>query len=414
MTGNRATRGRMILAMVLTYMVFAMLLNSVGTLILQSTRAFGVGKGAVSVLDAYKDLPIALVSFLVASLLPKLGYRRAMMLGLAIVGCACIAMPLVDAFWTVKVLLAATGAAFALVKVSVYSAIGLLTEDRQAHAGLTNVIEGWFMVGVLVGPWLFGLSIGMQTDPRDPAWLDVYWWLAAACLGAIALLASCELDESAAHDGGDGTRAFDMFRLLARPLVLVFLASAFLYVLVEQGINTWLPTFNNEILHLPTVTSVQLASLFAAATAVGRLGAGCALRALPWHVLLAACIVATGTLVLLALPMARGVATPVQPGWWNAPLVAFVFPLIGLFLAPIYPMINSAILSALPKNRHAAMTGLSVVFSAMGGSTGSYLTGRAFAHFGGETAFYLSLLPLGLLLVAILLMRRKVHGLSVS
>lgn len=58
-------------------------------------------------------------------------------------------------------------------------------------------------------------------------------------------------------------------------------------------------------------------------------------------------------------------------------------------------------LSALPKTEHAAMTGLLVVFSALGGTTGSYITGQVFAAFDGQTAFYLSILPMGLLLFAL-------------
>ena len=402
-------RGRIILAMILTYMIFAVLLNSVGTLILQSMQAYAVDKQATSVLDGYKDITIAVVSFLVASLLPRIGYRRGMMLGLAIIAVACAAMPLVDSFWMIKLQLAATGAAFALVKVAVYSSIGLLTHDSKSHASLTSTIEGWFMVGVLAGPWIFGEFIKMQTQPDDPVWLSVYWLLAVLAVLTIVLLATTQLDERAAHtaDASERTPVFDMFRLLALPVVGVFLVCAFLSVLIEQGINTWLPTFNKEILHLPTVTSVQLASLFAASTAVGRLGAGVILRYLPWHWLLMLCIIAMAVLVVLVLPMAAGVTAPTQTGWWNAPLVAFIFPLIGLFMAPIYPTINSAILSALPKTKHAAMTGLIVVFSALGGTTGSFLTGHAFAKFGGQTAFYLSLIPMGLMLMAIYLLHRK-------
>ncbi|MET0815244.1 MAG: MFS transporter, partial [Pseudoxanthomonas sp.] len=170
---------------------------------------------------------------------------------------------------------------------------------------------------------------------------------------------------------------------------------------------TWLPTFNADVLHLSTVTSVQLASLFAAATAVGRLGAGLVLRYLPWNVLLVACLLAMATLVLLVLPMAANVQPPAQEGWWHAPAVAFVFPLLGLFMAPIYPAINSVVLSALPKARHAGMTGLIVVFSALGGTTGSFVTGQVFARMGGETAFYLSLIPMAFLLLAIFLLKRQ-------
>ena len=402
------TRARMILAMILTYMVFAFLLNSVGTLILQAQRAMGASQQAVSVLDAYKDMPIAIVSFLVASLLPRLGYRRGMMLGLSLVAIACVAMPLVNAFWMLKLMLATTGAAFALVKVSVYSSIGLLTDTPQAHASLTSTIEGWFMMGVLAGPWLFGYFMQQQASPADPAWLSVYWVLAAACIGIICLLAATPLDERLAHDGSSAARAFaDMLKLTALPLVAVFLVSAFLYVLIEQGVGTWLPTFNVDILHLSAVTSVQMASLFAACTALGRLGAGIVLRYIPWHWLLVGCVLMVALLVLLVLPLAASAGTPAQDGWRHAPLAAFVLPLMGLFLAPIYPTINSVVLSALPKSRHAAMTGLIVVFSALGGTTGSFVTGQAFAKLGGTGAFYLLLLPMALLLGAILLFKRQ-------
>jgi MFS transporter, FHS family, glucose/mannose:H+ symporter len=398
----------MILAMILTYMILAVLLNSVGTLILQAQLSMGASKEATSILDAFKDLPIAVVSFLTASLLPRLGYRRGMMLGLALVAAACVAMPLLDAFWVIKAMLATVGAAFALVKVSVYSSIGLLTDDKQGHASLTSFIEGCFMVGVLAGPWLFAVFIHRQSTPTDPAWLSVYWWLAGACVAVIALLATARMDESAARDEHNAAQSYgDMFRLIAMPLVIVFVVSAFLYVLIEQGINTWLPTFNRDVLQLSTVTSVQLASLFAASTAAGRLGAGLVLRFVPWHRLLVGCLLAMAALVLVVLPMAARVDPPAHDGWMHAPVVAFVFPLLGLFMSPIYPAINSVVLSALPKARHAAMTGLIVVFSALGGTTGSFITGQVFARLGGQTAFYLSLLPMAILLMAVLMLKRQ-------
>jgi len=410
---SHADRRRMIVAMILTYAIFAVLLNSVGTLILQSQVALGASKAQVSLLDGYKDLPIALVSFLVAAWLPRFGYRRAMIAGLVLVAVACLAMRAANAFWMTKALLAATGVAFALVKISVYAAIGLVTDDPRRHASVTSTIEGWFMVGVLAGPWLFGLFIRRQQSPGDPVWLDLYLWLAGACAAAIALLATVRLDESRAvatpAAGAPPAGAFPgMLRLALRPLVAVFVVSAFLYVLIEQSIGTWLPTFNADLLHLSTATSVQLASVFAACTALGRLLAGQLLRRVPWHALLVGCLVAAAAIVLIALPLADGVAPPRADGWRHAPAAAFALPLIGLFLAPIYPTINSVVLSALPRHRHAPMTGLIVVFSALGGTTGSFLTGQLFARVGGQGAFYLTLLPMALLAVAVLALRRRV------
>lgn len=403
---SRMTVNRMILAMILTYMVFAVLLNSVGTVILQSIEGFGVSKSTASILEAFKDLPIAIVSFLTASLLPRLGYRRAMILGLGLIATASAMMPILQSFWMTKLLFATIGVSFALVKVSVYSTIGLLTRDKQEHASLTNTIEGWFMVGVLAGYWVFAYFIDPQS-PGSPSWLRVYWVIAAAAIATIVLLANTHLDEAASRDERDASESFfGMLGLCAMPLVLVFLVSAFLYVLIEQSIGTWLPTFNREILHLPAAMSVQAASIFAVSLAVGRLGAGVALRYLSWHWLLTACIVAMAALVLVALPLAAEARPDPEMGWTRAPLAAYVFPLIGLFMAPIYPAINSVVLSSLPKSQHAAMTGLIVVFSALGGTTGSFVTGQLFAYAGGGTAFYLSLPPMLFLLVGILSLKR--------
>ena len=402
-------RIRMIVALALIYMIFAILLNSVGTVILQSMATFGIDKPEASSLERYKDLSIAFTSFVVASFLPLLGYRRSMMLALAIVGSACLLMPIYPTFLTTRLLFACVGISFALAKVGVYSSIGLLTADKTAHSRLTNTIEGLFMVGVLAGNWIFSAYVD-PAHPANPVWFNVYWLLAGICAAIIVLLATSKLDESAAHS--KETNSFigslrEMLRLFMLPLVYVFLASAFLYVLIEQSFGTWLPTFNNEILKLPNTMSIQFASILAGMTALGRIGAGFLLKRVPWYVLLNVCVVAMGALVILVLPLAQDVVARPDVGWFNAPTAAYLIPLIGLLMAPIYPVINSVALSSLPKPMHAAMTGLIVVFSALGGTLGSYITARVFAGFGGIHAFYFSLVPMALVLVTLFFFKRE-------
>ena len=398
----------MLAALCLSYMIYAVLLNSVGTVILQSILSFGISKESGSILEACKDFSIAGVSFVTASYLPRLGYRRAMMLGHALVGAACVLMALDPGFGTAKLLFVAIGVTFALVKVSVYSSIGLLTADARRHASLMNVLEGLFMVGVLSGYWLFSAFI----DPVAPArlvWVHVYWVLAGACALVIVMLGIARLDESAARSSHPGTGgAFaDMLRLLTRPMIYTFIVSIFLYVLIEQGLGTWLPTFNRQVLQLPAAMSVQMASIYAGSLALGRLLAGYVLRRVSWYALLSGCLVGMIVLVVVILPLAAHVH--LRPGvtWLNAPFVAYVFPLIGLLMAPIYPAINSVMLSALPKERHAAMTGLIVVFSALGGTLGSFIVAFLFTHIGGSHAFYMTLVPMAGILVSLHVFRRE-------
>jgi fucose permease len=406
----------MIVGLALIYVVFAILLNSVGTVILQSMHTFGVDKPHASLLEAFKDLSIALVSFVTASYLPLLGYRRAMMLALVIVGSACALMPLYPSFRSTELLFACTGIGFALTKVAVYSSIGLLTTNKIEHSRLTNTIEGVFMLGVLSGSWIFSAFVD-PVAPANPVWINVYWLLAALCALVLLLLATSRLDESAARPAYRESMAetfVAMLRLTGRPLVYVFLISAFLYVLIEQSFGTWLPTFNNEVLKLPTAMSIQISSILAGALAVGRIGAGLVLRRMPWYVLLNLCVIGMGVLVVFTLPLAAHVVARADVGWFNAPIAAYLIPLIGLLMAPIYPVINSVALSSLPKPMHASMTGLIVVFSALGGTLGSRITAIVFASFDGIHAFYFSLLPMALVLVALFFFKRETDRATVA
>ena len=387
----------------INYFVFAILLNSVGTVILQVQNTYGVSESDASVLEAFKDLPIAITSFLVASFITRIGYKRSMQIALAMIGAFCLVMPQLPAFWMTKLLFAVTGIGFALTKVSVLAALGLVTKNSKDHASMMNFIEAFFMVGILSGYFIFSAFVD-DANPTSTEWLDVYYLLAALTLAAFTLLSLAKLDESAVHPAEARSPSEDfleMVRLCIRPLVFVFIISAFLYVLIEQSIMSWLPTFNSRILHLSPSLSIQMASILAASTALGRFTAGIVLRRFDWFAVLATSLVIAAILVLVSLPLASGLDVAVVSSWGAAPLAAFVFPLIGFCLAPIYPAINSVILSALPVRQHAPMAGLIVVFSALGGTSGSIITGSLFEAFGGTAAFYSSLVPITLLMLAL-------------
>ena len=396
------------LSIFINYFIFAILLNSVGTVILQVQSTYGITESSAAILEAFKDLSIAGMSFLVASYISRIGYKNSMLLALIIVIIACISMPLVNQFWMTKLLFGAVGASFALIKVSVYGTIGLVVKDKTEHISLMNFIESFFMVGILSAGFIFSFFID-DTNPQSTAWVNVYYLLAGLAVLAFLLLLITKMDESSikkeANDSPTGDFQ-EMFKLVAVPVVLVFVASAFIYVLIEQSIMSWLPTFNSKVLHLPNSLSVQMAGILAASTAVGRFLAGVVLKKLKWLTVLIICVLLSGGMVLLALPLAQNLGNEPITGWGNAPLVAYIFPMIGLFIAPIYPSINSVILSALPKNKHGIMSGLIVIFSALGGTTGSLITGYIFEHFGGQSAFYFSLIPMTILIICLVIFNR--------
>ncbi len=400
------------ISLFLNYFVFAILLNSVGIVILKSQKNYGVDEVQASILEAFKDLPIAIVSFFIASFLPRLGYKRGMLIGLLLVSLACIAMYFGNSFNSAKLLFATVGVSFALIKVSVYSMIGMVTANAKEHNSLMSSIEGVFMIGIALAYFLFP-AFNAENDVN--AWLNVYWLLAGLSIVSFLFLLFTKFEKQPPIPGANLRDDFlQMIRLMSRFLIIVFIISAFLFVMIEQGIMTWLPSFNDKVLKLPENVSIMMASILAISLAIGRLLAGVLTRKVDWIWVLSICTIIAMGMVVFVLPKTIGVSVGEINSISDIPLIGFAFPIIGLFIAPIYPLLNSVVLSALPKKLHSPMTGLIVLFSALGGTFGSRIIGWLFKNQGPENAFYYTLIPMSLLLLAYFVLKRMTTQLTLA
>ena len=329
-----------------------------------------------------------------------------MLAALSLVSFACIYMIFGNSFFAAKVLFGCVGAAFALIKVSVYASIGLLTNNENEHSSLMSSIEGVFMFGIALAYFLFP---AFNTADNPDAWLNVYWVLASLSGLSFLLLLQAPFNEGDEIPGADLIDDFkQMLALIARLLVVVFVLAAFLFVMVEQGIMTWLPTFNKEVLALSENVSIMMASIFAISLGVGRLIAGYLTYYFSWFSVTTGCIFLAILMVLFVLPktVQIGVVSAGTNRLEDVPILAYAFPLVGLFISPIYPLLNSAVLSALPKKLHSPMVGLIIIFSALGGTLGSRAMGYLFAGIGPAQGFYYTLIPISTLFLALIILRR--------
>jgi MFS transporter, FHS family, glucose/mannose:H+ symporter len=389
----------------LNYFVFAILLNSVGILIQKSINSYQVDEVAASSLEAFKDLSIAFVSFFVGSFLPRLGYKKGMLIALALVFGGCLGMYWGDSFTSVRLLFACVGISFAIIKVSVYSMIGLITKDDKEHKSLLTSIESFFMIGIATGFIAFPLFYS-DTDPK--AWLNIYLVLAGLVAISFFILLFSKFNIKYEIPGTNLKDDFiEMILLMKRPLVSVFAIAAFMYVMTEQGIMSWLPTFNEKVLHLPVKTSIYMAVILMLSIALGRFISSLLVKKISWLTILSVCLIGAALMVLLVLPQTQNLAPRDIQSLKDVPVIAYVFPLIGFFLAPIYPLINSFVLSATEKVFHSPMASLLVFFSAIGGTLGSRLVGYLFKNIGGQKAFYFSLIPMAVLLLCLFFFYRQ-------
>ncbi len=387
----------------LNYFVFAILLNSVGIVIAKSINVYHVSESQASLLEAFKDLPIAIVSFLIASFLPRFGYKKAMLSGLALVFFGCLLMTVGNTFFYTKILFLSIGISFALIKLSVYSLIGIVTETKKEHSSMMSSIEGFFMVGIASAYFLFP---AFYSDTDENAWLNVYYLLSGLILISFIFLLFSKIEYEVETIGTNLKEdLMQSLKLIIVPLVLVFLASAFFFVMIEQGIMTWLPRFNEKIFKFSVTLSVQMASILALSLAVGRFLAGYLTKFISWVYLVVICILIAGGILLSVLPQLKtdiGSLGEIS-SLADVPFLGFILPLIGLFIAPIYPLLNSTVLSSLPKSLHSPMSGLIIIFSALGGTIGSRIVGELFESIGGASAFYFLLIPMVLLIIFVLL-----------
>ena len=387
------------LSLFLNYFVFAILLNSVGILIQKSQNTYHVDEVTASSLEAFKDLSIAFVSFLIGSFLPRLGYKKGMLIALALVFAGCLGMYWGNSFTSVRILFACVGISFAIIKVSVYSLIGLITNNDKEHKSLLSSIESFFMIGIAAGFIAFPLFYS-DTDPN--AWLRIYLVLAGLVAASFFILLFSKFNIQYQVPGTSIKADFiEMIRLLKRPLVLVFAIAAFMYVMTEQGIMSWLPSFNEKVLLLPEKISVTMAVILMLSIALGRYISSLLVKKISWLVILSSCLVGAALMVLFVLPQTQNMVPKKINSLSDVPVVAYVFPLIGFFLAPIYPLVNSFVLSSTEKIFHSPMASLLVFFSAIGGTLGSRLVGYLFKNIGGQKAFYFSLIPMAILLLCL-------------
>src|SRR6218665_280667 len=187
-------------ALITSYALLGLLMNSVGTVILQSIAHYGVTKPHAATLEACKDLSVVVASFLFATNLPRFGFKRAQIGVMLAIAAGSLAISFANSFWAMQLFFVLVGLCFGIAKVATYSSMGLVRPDPAPHASLTSLIEGVFMVGILAGIWLFGWFIGQ--DATGQGWLGVYRLIAVLAVATAVLWWVADLDEGGAKAVG--------------------------------------------------------------------------------------------------------------------------------------------------------------------------------------------------------------------
>ncbi|GEN69346.1 hypothetical protein CRH01_39140 [Chryseobacterium rhizosphaerae] len=342
-----------------------------GLIILQLSEA-KITYSELGLLESFKDLPIAFISLFAVGFINKTGTKKALIMALSIVGiCSCL-LPFIEVFWFYKLWFAIIGACFAIGKICVFGIIRNNISDEKSLAKTMNNVEASFMIGIFVVNTGFGWLI---SSSYSQFWKFGFLLIALVCIITIILFAKADISEAKQQENKGMISELSGF---ATPQVLLFLGVVFFIVFVEQGFNSWLPSFYKNHLKVNSFFALQATSFLALFSYAGRTVTANIIRrfSLPGYYI--SCIF----LILAILIAIVGIQ---YFGSENSSLLLFLFPVIGLFLSPLYPVINSKMIAQTDKEKVNLFTSLIVIFSSLGSSVSSIimavLFGKQLLHF---------------------------------
>ncbi len=350
----------------LTFLIFSMVLNCMGIVILQLSEA-KITYDKLGFLESFKDLPIAFISLFAVNFISKTGTKKSLISALTIVGICSLILPFVEVFWFYKLWFAIIGACFAIGKICVFGIIRNNISDEKSLAKIMNSVEASFMIGVFVVNIGFGWIISSR--------FSEFWkfgFLSISVLSAITIFLFSKLPISEPEK----MKSENIFKEVAEiinPLIIIFLAVIFSIVFLEQSFNSWLPSFYKNHLKVNSFFALQASSFLALFSYAGRTITANVIQRFSLSKYYILCIVSIATVLLIIIGIQFS-------GWDDSKILLFLFPVIGLFLSPLYPVINSKMIATIDKSKANLFTSLIVIFSSLGSSVSSIIMSVLFEN----------------------------------
>jgi FHS family L-fucose permease-like MFS transporter len=369
----------------LMFMMFAMTTDSVGVIIPEIIKQFGLSMTAAGAFQYATMGGIALAGFFLGYLADKLGRKTTIIIGLVIFAADSYLFAIGNSFAYFLVLLAVSGLAIGVFKTGALALIGDISKSTTEHTSIMNTVEGFFGIGSIIGPAILAhlLTVGVAWN-----WLYVIAGSICVLLVVIALAIQYPTTMKTSEEPIDLKRTMATMK---NPYALAFSLGAFLYVAAECAIYVWMPTLLAGYRGAAGVIATYSISIFFFLRAGGRFVGAWMLARFSWTVVLA---MSSGAILICFAGAVVG----------GTELAVYLLPVSGLFMSVIYPTINSKGISCFPKSEHGAVSGVILFFTCVSAALGPLAMGAVSDAMGSPRyGFMLAAVFAGLLFVGLLL-----------
>lgn len=370
----------------LMFMMFAMTTDAVGVIIPEVMKQFQLSMTAAGLMHYAPMVAIALAGIFLGFLADKIGRKKTIIIGLALFSVNSYLFLAGNTFAFFLGLLIISGIAIGVFKTAALALIGDISKSTTEHTSTMNVVEGFFGVGAIIGPFIVTYLLKTGVDWK---WLYVVAGSLCIVLIVIALMVEYPKTKKTTEDPINLKATLSMMK---DPYALGFSLAAFLYVSVECAIYVWMPTliagYNGSAVFIATYAL----SIFFILRAGGRFLGAWLMARFNWALVLSIFSFLIFTCFLGSVIGGVGFAV-------------VLLPLSGLFMSVIYPTINSKGISCFPKAKHGSVAGVILFFTAAGAALGPLLMGAVSDAFGhnAKYGFVLATVFSGLLLTGVLI-----------
>lgn len=369
-------------------MVFSMLLNSMSIIILQLSQNAQHTYTGLGILEFFKDIPVALVSIFLVDYIKKKSYYLSLGFALLICAVCSFSIPFLTEFWFLKIWFVLIGISFSIGKICVFSIIKNTTDTEKEFSITMSRTEAAFMLGIFIVNMEFALIL--SSDYQE------FWRFGFWLVGIISLWSAVQFIKH--HRRHNNDKPADVksskidFRILTDRNALLFLFLISLIIFAEQIFNSWLPTFYKKSLNSSSFFALQSSAFLAFFSFLGRIVTTKFIHKFsPMKIFFASLV--SGIILIISAYFIS------QENDIGAKILMFIFPFIGFFMAPLYPMLNSKFLAKYPEKKISRMVSFIILFTSLGGSIGSISTAYIFQKNLEHYYLLFASIPLILILV---------------
>lgn len=340
----------------LTFLIFSMVLNCMGIIIIQLSQE-NITYDKLGFLESFKDIPIAFISLFAVNFISRFGTKKSLVFSLLFVAICSLILPFVKVFWFYKLWFAIIGTCFALGKICVYGIIRNNMIEEKSLAKTMNSVEASFMIGIFVINTGFGWLISSK---YGEFWKFGFIFISLISFFTVYLFSKLKISEPE----NKNTRLLPDLSGFGKTSVVVFFAVIFFIVFTEQSFNSWLPAFYKDHLKVNSFFALQASSFLALFSYAGRTITSKIIQRFSLGKYFITCLLLTISLLIIISIIQFYFSD-------DAKVLLYLFPVIGLFLSPLYPVINAKMIAKIDREKINTFTSLIVIFSSLGSSLSS-------------------------------------------